>query len=80
MNEDIFDNFQLQQEIVSRSRTCAYKSYECTLPVLSSRQYCYRHILRDPTAPYKQCSHTYNNGERCPMPAPDEQRESRDPG
>lgn len=70
---------QLQQEIVSRSRTCAYKAYECTLPVLTGRQYCYTHILKDPTAPYKQCSHTYNNGERCSMPAPD-QREPRDLG
>ncbi|XP_075988281.1 KAT8 regulatory NSL complex subunit dim gamma-tubulin 1 isoform X2 [Anticarsia gemmatalis] len=71
---------EVQDEIVSRSRTCAYKGYECTLPVLSGRQYCYKHILRDPTAPYRQCAHIYNNGDRCQNPAPDEQRDPRDPG
>lgn len=71
---------QLQQEIVSRSRSCAYKSYDCSLPVLTGRLYCHKHILRDPSAPYKQCNYTYNNGERCHMPAPEEQRDPRDPG
>ncbi|KAJ8704610.1 hypothetical protein PYW07_011798 [Mythimna separata] len=71
---------QLQKEIVSRSRVCAYKSYECPLPVISGRQHCYRHIVRDPTAPYRQCAHTYGNGERCTMPAPSESRDHRDPG
>ncbi|XP_059058968.1 KAT8 regulatory NSL complex subunit 2 [Achroia grisella] len=69
---------QLQQEIVSRSRMCAYKGYECTLPVLTGRQYCYEHILKDPTAPYRQCTHTSNNGDRCQLPAPLEQRDHRD--
>ncbi|XP_022817030.1 KAT8 regulatory NSL complex subunit 2 isoform X1 [Spodoptera litura] len=71
---------QLQKEIVSRSRLCANKSYECLLPVVSGRQYCYRHILRDPTAPYRQCNHTFGNGERCNMPAPIDSRDHRDPG
>ncbi|KAF9824679.1 hypothetical protein SFRURICE_000544 [Spodoptera frugiperda] len=71
---------QLQKEIVSRSRLCANKSYECLLPVVTGRQYCYRHILRDPTAPYRQCNHTFGNGERCNMPAPIDSRDHRDPG
>ncbi|KAM3955367.1 KAT8 regulatory NSL complex subunit dim gamma-tubulin 1 [Aphomia sociella] len=71
---------QLQKEIVSRSRTCAFKSYECTLPVISGRLYCFRHILKDPTAPYRQCTHTSSNGDRCHQPAPTEQREHRDQG
>ncbi|XP_026316659.1 KAT8 regulatory NSL complex subunit 2 [Hyposmocoma kahamanoa] len=54
---------QLQKEIVSRSRSCAYKGYTCTMPVLNGRQYCVRHILHDPTAPYTRCAH-----ERCSMP------------
>ncbi|XP_013183523.1 KAT8 regulatory NSL complex subunit 2 [Amyelois transitella] len=68
---------QLQKEIVSRSRACAYKGYECTLPVVSGRQYCFSHITRDPTAPYRQCAHAYSDGERCQEPAPKE-REHRD--
>ncbi|KAJ0170196.1 hypothetical protein K1T71_014124 [Dendrolimus kikuchii] len=71
---------QLHKEIVSRSRTCAFKGYECILPVLSDRHYCRLHILKDPTAPYRQCGHTYNNGEQCPLPAPIEQNDPRDLG
>ncbi|XP_047038162.1 KAT8 regulatory NSL complex subunit 2 isoform X1 [Helicoverpa zea] len=78
--EEVKLRAQLQKEIVSRARTCAYKSYECPLPVVTGRQYCYRHILKDPTAPYRQCAHTYGNGERCPMPAPSDGRDHRDTG
>ncbi|XP_053621409.1 KAT8 regulatory NSL complex subunit 2-like isoform X2 [Plodia interpunctella] len=68
---------QLQKEIMSRSRACAFKGYDCTLPVVSGRQYCFSHITRDPTAPYRQCTHTYSDGERCQEPAPKE-REHRE--
>ncbi|RVE46527.1 hypothetical protein evm_008818 [Chilo suppressalis] len=71
---------ELEKEIVSRSRSCGNKTYDCTLPVLSGRQYCVKHILQDPTAPYKQCSHIYSNSERCQQPTPIDQREHRDQG
>ncbi|CAG9794469.1 unnamed protein product [Diatraea saccharalis] len=71
---------ELEKEIMSRSRSCANKTYECTLPVLSGRQYCVKHILKDPTAPYKQCAHIYSNGERCQQPAPSENKDHRDQG
>ncbi|CAH2084164.1 unnamed protein product [Euphydryas editha] len=67
---------QLQKEIVSRSRTCAHRAYECTLPVVGGRAYCARHILDDSTAPYKQCAHVAPSGSRCNLPAPID----RDPG
>ncbi|XP_047541684.1 KAT8 regulatory NSL complex subunit 2 [Vanessa atalanta] len=67
---------QLQKEIVSRSRTCAHRAYECTLPVVGGRVYCARHILNDSTAPYKQCAHVAPSGSRCNLPAPID----RDPG
>ncbi|GBP85428.1 KAT8 regulatory NSL complex subunit 2 [Eumeta japonica] len=69
-NDEHLILFQLHKEIKWRSRVCAHRGYECTLPVVCGREYCPRHILEDPTAPYKQCLHTYSNGERCPLPAP----------
>ncbi|XP_066603739.1 KAT8 regulatory NSL complex subunit 2 [Prorops nasuta] len=50
---------------------CAYKPYECSLPVLDGYAYCSKHILQDANAPYKQCSFVYNtNGRKCPNSAP----------
>ncbi|XP_068621906.1 KAT8 regulatory NSL complex subunit 2 isoform X2 [Battus philenor] len=72
---------QLQKEIMSRSRSCAYRGYKCHLPVLSGRQHCARHILHEPGAPYKQCIHTYAAGQRCNKPAPlSNNSQSRDAG
>ncbi|XP_045782395.1 KAT8 regulatory NSL complex subunit 2 isoform X2 [Maniola jurtina] len=67
---------QLQKEIVSRSRICAHRTYECVLPVVTGRLYCARHILNDATAPYKQCEHLTSSGARCSEPAPAD----KDPG
>ncbi|XP_014364020.2 KAT8 regulatory NSL complex subunit 2 isoform X1 [Papilio machaon] len=73
---------QLQKEIMSRSRSCAYRGYVCQLAVLSGRQHCARHILHEPGAPYKQCVHTYAGGQRCnkPAPIPPATTQSRDAG
>ncbi|XP_048477937.1 KAT8 regulatory NSL complex subunit 2 isoform X1 [Plutella xylostella] len=68
---------KVHKEIEARSKSCANKSYECLLPVVTGREYCAEHILQDPTAPYKQCSHTYNNDKRCPLPAPAQQLSDR---
>lgn len=61
---------QLQKEIEARARLCEYVGYECTMPVLKDYLYCARHILEDPSAPYRQCMHVYHNGDRCKFPAP----------
>ncbi|XP_041988624.1 KAT8 regulatory NSL complex subunit 2 [Aricia agestis] len=66
---------QLEKEIALRGRTCAHAAYECTLPVVSGRSYCARHILDDKTAPYKQCVHVAQNGVRCSLPAPAEKEQ-----
>ncbi|XP_073965028.1 KAT8 regulatory NSL complex subunit dim gamma-tubulin 1 [Choristoneura fumiferana] len=71
---------QLQKEIVSRSRTCQNKTYECHLPVVTGRQFCAQHILQDPSAPYRQCVYASGSGARCPLPAPADARDQRDPG
>ncbi|XP_049882727.1 KAT8 regulatory NSL complex subunit 2 isoform X2 [Pectinophora gossypiella] len=55
---------QLQKEIVSRSRSCAYKRYKCALQVVNGSEYCARHILQDPNAPYRRCAH-----DKCSLPA-----------
>ncbi|XP_012139845.1 KAT8 regulatory NSL complex subunit dim gamma-tubulin 1 isoform X1 [Megachile rotundata] len=54
-----------------QTQTCLYSSYECTQPCLEGYNYCSKHILEDPNAPYKQCGFVYNtNGRKCQNPAP----------
>ncbi|XP_014480329.1 PREDICTED: KAT8 regulatory NSL complex subunit 2 isoform X1 [Dinoponera quadriceps] len=52
-------------------QNCSYTSYECMQPCLEDYSYCSKHILEDPSAPYKQCTFVYNtNGRKCQNPAP----------
>ncbi|XP_054004031.1 KAT8 regulatory NSL complex subunit 2 isoform X4 [Hylaeus anthracinus] len=54
-----------------QTQACLYASYECTQPCLEGYNYCGKHILEDPTAPFKQCGFVYNtNGRKCQNPAP----------
>lgn len=52
-------------------QNCTHASYECSQPCVDGYAFCLRHILEDPSAPYKQCSFVYNtNGRKCPNAAP----------
>ncbi|XP_012534579.1 KAT8 regulatory NSL complex subunit 2 [Monomorium pharaonis] len=54
-----------------QAQSCLYTSYECTQSCLEEYSYCAKHILEDPSAPYKQCAFVYNtNGRKCQNPAP----------
>ncbi|CAL7933147.1 unnamed protein product [Xylocopa violacea] len=54
-----------------QAQTCSYSSYECTQTCLEGYSYCAKHILEDPSAPFKQCCFLYNtNGRKCQNPAP----------
>ncbi|XP_058837041.1 KAT8 regulatory NSL complex subunit 2 isoform X2 [Topomyia yanbarensis] len=62
---------QIHMEIEKKSKACSNLTYECTLPRLEQYNYCKRHILQDPRAPYKQCAYFFaSNGKRCHEPAP----------
>ncbi|ETN60455.1 hypothetical protein AND_007924 [Anopheles darlingi] len=61
---------QIFQEIERKAKTCANTQYECSLPRYESFLFCFRHILQDPKAPYKQCGYLYANGRRCLEPSP----------
>ncbi|XP_050095947.1 KAT8 regulatory NSL complex subunit 2 [Anopheles aquasalis] len=61
---------QIFQDIERKAKTCSNTLYECSLPRLEGFLYCFRHILQDPTAPYKQCGYLYTNGRRCLEPSP----------
>lgn len=62
---------QIHMEIEKKSKVCSNPLYECTLPRLEHYNYCLRHILQDPRAPYKQCAFFFaSNGKRCLEPAP----------
>lgn len=51
------------------NQSCSYGSYDCKQPVIEGYSYCSKHILKDGSAPYKQCSFVYNtNGKKCQMP------------
>uniref|UniRef100_A0A182MFL4 KAT8 regulatory NSL complex subunit 2 n=1 Tax=Anopheles culicifacies TaxID=139723 RepID=A0A182MFL4_9DIPT len=61
---------QIQLEIEQKAKVCANTQYECTLPRVDSYLYCFRHILQDPNAPYKQCEYVFPNDRRCLEPSP----------
>ena len=61
---------QLHIEIANKTKACSNIAYECSLPRIDSYEYCIRHILQDPQAPYKQCAYLLSNGKRCLQPAP----------
>lgn len=61
---------QLHTEIANKTKACSNIAYECSLPRIDGYDYCIRHILQDPLAPYKQCAFLLTNGKRCLQPAP----------
>ncbi|XP_059620244.1 KAT8 regulatory NSL complex subunit 2 [Phlebotomus argentipes] len=62
---------QLHVEIENKTKACAFTKHDCTLPRLVGFEYCLKHILQDPKAPYKQCAYAYPiTGKKCLQPAP----------
>lgn len=61
---------QLHAEIANKTKACSNIAYECSLPRIDGYEYCIRHILHDPTAPYLMCTFLLTNGKRCLQPAP----------
>ncbi|XP_011301585.1 KAT8 regulatory NSL complex subunit 2 [Fopius arisanus] len=53
------------------SKKCSYTSWDCSGQALEGYSLCQKHILYDPTSPYKQCAFVYNtSAKRCFNPAP----------
>lgn len=61
---------QLHVEIANKTKACSNIAYECSLPRIDGYEYCIRHILQDPSAPYLMCTFLLTNGKRCLQPAP----------
>lgn len=61
---------QLHAEIANKTKACSNIAYECSLPRIDGYEYCIRHILQDPTAPFLMCTFLLTNGKRCLQPAP----------
>lgn len=55
---------------------CRNSTYECSLPLIEGYGYCIKHILQDPSAPYKQCNYIYpSNGKQCTQAKLDEKHD-----
>lgn len=62
---------QLHHEIEQKTKACSNFVYDCSLPRVDGYDFCLKHILQDPKAPYKQCSYAYpRTNKRCQQPAP----------
>lgn len=62
---------QLHLEIENKTKACSFSKYDCGGQRLVGYEYCLKHILQDPRAPYKQCAYAYPiTGKRCLQPAP----------
>lgn len=61
---------QLHMEIENKTKACSNIVFECSLPRVDGYEYCMRHILQDPEAPYTQCAYLYPNNKRCTHAAP----------
>lgn len=61
---------QLHVEIEKKSKACSNPTYECSIPRLDGYEFCIRHILKDPRAPYRPCAYTFPNGKKCPQATP----------
>ncbi|KAH8312795.1 hypothetical protein KR044_012969 [Drosophila immigrans] len=60
---------QIHSEL-AKIKYCSNPTYECSLMRIDGYEYCIRHILRDPRANYRQCSHVYPNGRKCTNAVP----------
>lgn len=62
---------QLHEEIEQKTKACSNIVYDCSLPRVDGHEFCLKHILQDPKAPYKQCCYMFpRSGKRCVHPAP----------
>lgn len=62
---------KLHLEIEKKSKTCSNPTFACSLKRVESNEFCLRHILQDPNAPYKQCLYMYPvSGKQCAQAAP----------
>lgn len=62
---------QLYHDIEQKTKACSNYAYDCSLPRVEGHEFCLKHILLDPKAPFKQCSFTYpRTSKRCRQPAP----------
>ncbi|KAH8419232.1 hypothetical protein KR222_011243 [Zaprionus bogoriensis] len=60
---------QIHSEL-AKLKYCSNPTYECSLMRIDGYDYCIRHILRDPRANYRQCTHVYPNGRKCTNAVP----------
>lgn len=62
---------QLHTEIENKTKACSNPTFDCSISRVEGYDFCIRHILQDPRAPFKQCAYTYaSNGKRCLQAAP----------
>lgn len=60
---------QIHSEL-AKIKYCSNPTYSCSLMRLDGYEFCIRHILRDPRANYRQCTHVFPNGRKCANAVP----------
>ena len=66
----MYEGKNIHFSAVDNKALCSYSGKLCKQRRLNGYAFCLRHILEDPSAPFKQCTHSVKNRQQCLNPVP----------